>query len=225
MTSFAALSPIVAMWALCGFFVVSSGCARARYVRTMAGDARSMRERMLAGDLYIADDPVLAAENQRAQALTEAFNRTPSSDPEARRKLLTELLHAYGEGSDIRPPFYCDYGYQTTIGARTFANFGLIILDVGQVLIGDDVQIGPRVQLLTATHPAEPGSRRDKWESAEPVSIGNNVWLGAGVIVCPGVSIGENSVVGAGSVVTGDVPPNVLAVGVPARVVRSLDEP
>ena len=182
----------------------------------------TMREKMLAGELYIADDPEIAADSLRAMTLTEAFNRTPAADPAERRRLLRELLAAFGDGSEIRPPLHCDYGYQTTVGARTFANFGLVILDVARVSIGDDVQIGPNVQLLTATHPLEPRPRRDKWEAAEPISIGDNVWLGGGVIVCPGVTIGENTVVGAGSVVARDLPANVLAVGVPARVVREL---
>jgi maltose O-acetyltransferase len=182
-----------------------------------------MRERMLAGDLYIADDPELARESQRAMALTEAFNRSAAADPGGRRRLLSELLGTYGEGSEIRPPFHCDYGYQTHIGARTFANFGFVILDVARVTIGDDVQIGPYVQLLTATHPVEPRARRDKWESAHPITIEDNVWLGGGVIVGPGVTIGENTVVGAGSVVTRDLPPDVVAVGSPARVARPVD--
>ena len=183
-----------------------------------------MRERMLAGDRYIADDPVLAEENRRAMVLMEAFNRSPAADPVERRRLLTELLGSYGEGCEIRPPFYCDYGYRTTIGARTFANFGLVVLDVARVSIGEDVQIGPNVQLLTATHPLEPGPRRDKWEAARPIVIGDNVWLGGGVIVCPGVSIGDDTVVGAGSVVTKDLTSNVVAVGSPARVLRTIDE-
>jgi maltose O-acetyltransferase len=180
-------------------------------------DSRSMRERMLAGDLYIADDPSLAADADHAMALTEAFNASSVRDRDARRRLLTELLGAFGDGSEIRPPFYCDYGYQTHIGARTFANFGLVILDVARVTIGDDVQIGPYVQLLTATHPVDARLRRDKWESAKSITIGDNVWLGGGVIVCPGVTIGDNTVVGAGSVVTRDLPPDVVAVGSPAR--------
>jgi maltose O-acetyltransferase len=190
----------------------------------MSDDPRSMRERMLAGDLYIADDPVLATEQQRAMALVEEFNRSPASDSDRRRRLLTELLGSYGEGAEIRPPLHCDYGYQTRVGAGTFANVGLVILDVARVTIGNDVQIGPNVQLLSATHPLEPVSRRAKWESAQPITIGDNVWLGGGVIVCPGVSIGENAVVGAGSVVTKDLPANVVAVGSPARVTRSLDD-
>jgi maltose O-acetyltransferase len=141
-----------------------------------------------------------------------------------RDRMLAELLGAFGEGSVIRPPLYCDYGYRTTVGARTFANFGLVILDVARISIGDDVQIGPNVQLLTATHPLEAGPRRDKWESAQPVTIEDNVWLGGGVIVCPGVTIGENTVVGAGSVVTKDLPADVVAVSSPARVLRSLPD-
>jgi maltose O-acetyltransferase len=181
-----------------------------------------MRERMLAGELYIADDAELTQDSARAQRLTHRINTMDPTDHEQRRKLLTELLGGFGEGSEIRPPLRCDYGYQTFVGARSFANWGLVCLDVATVTIGNDVQIGPNVQLLTATHPLEPGPRRDKWEAAQPIVIGDNVWLGGGVIVCPGVSIGANTVVGAGSVVTRDLPANAVAVGSPARVVRQL---
>src|SRR6476659_10109144 len=155
-----------------------------------------MRERMLAGDLYSADDPDLIKENARALALLEAFNASAATNLDEQRRLLTELLGSYGQQSRIRPPFYCDYGYQTHIGARTFANFGLVCLDVARVTIGDDVQVGPNVQLRTPTHPLEPGPRRDKWEAASPITIEDNVWLGGGVIVCPGVTIGRDTVVG-----------------------------
>jgi maltose O-acetyltransferase len=181
-----------------------------------------MRERMLAGEPYIADDPDLARESSRAQALTHRYNTMDPTDNAGRRALLEDLLGAFGADSAIRPPFHCDYGYQTTIGARTFVNWGLVSLDVARVTIGDDVQIGPNVQLLTATHPVEPGPRRDKWEGAEPIVIGDNVWLGGGVIVCPGVTIGADTVVGAGSVVTRDLPAGVVAVGSPARVIRQV---
>jgi maltose O-acetyltransferase len=179
-----------------------------------------MRERMLAGDLYIADDPELATDSARAQRLIHELNTMDPTDLERRRDLLSELLGAFGEGSDIRPPLHCDYGYQTFFGARSFANWGLVTLDVATVTVGDDVQIGPNVQLLTATHPIEPGPRRDKWEAAEPIVIGDNVWLGGGVIVCPGVTVGADTVVGAGSIVVRDLPAGVVAVGSPARVVR-----
>ncbi len=115
-----------------------------------------MYERMLAGELYIADDPALARDSKRAQGLTHLLNTSDPTDHDRQRDLLTELLGSFGEGSEIRPPLQCDYGYQTSIGARTFANWGLILLDVATVTIGDDVQIGPNVQLLTATHPSSP---------------------------------------------------------------------
>jgi maltose O-acetyltransferase len=188
-------------------------------------DGRSMRERMLAGDLYIADDPELAEHNLRAMELMEAFNATPARAGDERRRLLKELLGSIGEDTEIRPPLYVDYGSQITIGARCFANFGLVALDVARITIGDDVQLGPNVQLLTPTHPTEPAPRRAKWEAARPITIGDNVWLGGGVIVLPGVTIGENTVVGAGAVVVRDLPADVVAVGNPARIVRRLDGP
>lgn len=181
-----------------------------------------MRERMLAGEPYLADDPQIAADSQRAMRLTHEINTTDPTDDARLRELYTELLGDFGPGANIRPPFRCDYGYQTSFGARSFANFGLVVLDVATVTVGADVQIGPNVQLLTATHPLEPGPRRDKWEAAEPVVLGDNVWLGGGVIVCPGVTIGDNTVVGAGSVVVSSLPADVLAVGSPAKVIRQL---
>jgi maltose O-acetyltransferase len=184
-----------------------------------------MRDRMLAGDPYIADDPVLAEESATALDLMAAYNATSVRQRPLRRQLLETLLGAIGEDTEIRPPLYVDYGTHLTIGARCFANFGLVALDVAAITIGDDVQIGPNVQLLTPTHPVEPEPRRQKWEGAQPIVIGDNVWLGGGAIVLPGVTIGENTVVGAGSVVTRDLPANVVAVGNPARVVRSLEQP
>ena len=149
---------------------------------------------------------------------------TPRRTGTRRRKraLLVELLGAVGDDTVIRSPLYVDYGSHITIGSGCFANYGLVALDVAPITIGDDVQIGPNVQLLTPTHPVEPVPRREKWESAEPITIGDNVWLGGGAIVCPGVTIGENTVVGAGAVVTKDLPANVVAVGNPARVIRDI---
>ena len=183
---------------------------------------RTMRERMLAGELYLAGDPVLVEEQARAARLLDRFNRTVVDDGAERHGLLLELLGQFGEGSEIKPPLRCDYGFRIQVGARTFVNYGLVALDVASIAIGDDVQIGPNVQLLTPTHPIDPDTRRAKWEAAEPIAIGGNVWLGGGVIVLPGVTIGENTVVGAGSIVTKDLPPNVVAAGNPARFVRSL---
>jgi maltose O-acetyltransferase len=177
---------------------------------------------MLAGQLYIANDPELRADNRRAMRLVEELNASAGDDPQERRAILTELLGAFGQDAQIRPPLYCDYGSQIRVGARTFINFGLVALDVATITIGEDVQIGPNVQLLTPTHPLEAELRRAKWEAAKPITISDNVWLGGGVIVLAGVSIGENTVVGAGAVVTKDLPENAVAVGNPARVVRRL---
>lgn len=181
-----------------------------------------MHERMLAGDLYIADDPEIFEAANTSLDLMAAFNATSSRQGPLRKRLLESLLGSMGEGTDIRPPFYVDYGSNIRIGARCFANFGLTALDVAAITIGDDVQFGPQVQLLTPTHPVDPEPRRAKWEAALPITIGDNVWLGGGVIVCPGVTIGDNTVVGAGAVVVRDLPANVVAVGNPARVIRSL---
>ncbi|GAB7036882.1 sugar O-acetyltransferase [Catenuloplanes niger JCM 9533] len=183
-----------------------------------------MRERMLAGDPYIADDPELARLMLRAAELQQAYNAAPAGDAAGRTRLLAELLGEVGEEVWIRPPLYVDYGANIRIGPRTFANYGLVALDVAAITIGADVQIGTNVQLLTPTHPVAPGPRRAKWEAAKPIVIGDNVWLGSGAIVLPGVTIGENTVVGAGAVVTRDLPPNVVAVGNPARVVRELSD-
>lgn len=187
-----------------------------------SGDDRSQRERMRAGDLYIADDPELIADHLRAMRLMESYNHSPTADATLRRRILGELLGYFGADSEIRPPLYCDYGYNLRVGERTFVNFGLVALDVAPITIGGDVQIGPGVQLLTPTHPVEAEPRRAKWEAARPITIGDNVWLGGGVIVLPGVGIGPNTVVGAGAVVTKDLPPDVVAVGNPARIVRQV---
>ncbi|MFC7548176.1 sugar O-acetyltransferase [Plantactinospora sp. GCM10030261] len=180
------------------------------------------KDRMLAGEPYIADDPDLVADLKRAASLMERFNASSVDRPEERARLLATLLGAVGDGVEVRPPLYVDYGYQTTIGDRTFVNYGAVLLDVARIGIGADVQIGPNVQLLTPTHPVEPGPRRDRWESARPITIGDNVWLGGGAIVLAGVTIGSDTVVGAGSVVTRDLPAGVVAVGNPARVLREI---
>jgi maltose O-acetyltransferase len=187
-----------------------------------AGDPRSNRERMLSGELYIADDPESARIAQRALELADAYARETVTEPGLARRHLEELLGTLGEAAHVKPPLFVDYGENIHIGARTFINFNLTALDVAPIRIGKDCQIGPNVQLLTPTHPLEPGPRRDKPEAAQPITIGDNVWLGGGVIVCPGVTIGENSAVGAGAVVTRDIPANALAVGNPARVIRAL---
>lgn len=190
-----------------------------------AGDPRTNHERMLAGDHYIADDPEIAREAQRAVRLAAEYQAAYARDADAAQPILGELIGELGAGAHIRPPLFVDYGSRISVGEGTFVNFNLTALDVARITIGKDCQIGPNVQLLTPTHPLEPGPRRDKLEAARPITIGDNVWLGGGAIVLPGVTIGDNSVIGAGAVVTRDVPANVVAVGNPARVVRELPEP
>jgi maltose O-acetyltransferase len=181
-----------------------------------------MKDRMLRGELYVADDDDLARDFARAQDLLGRYNATAHAEADERRRILVELLGEVGDGVTIRPPFRCEYGTRVTIGAGTFANYDLLMLDVAPITISAACQIATRVQLLTATHPIDPEARRAGWEYGRPITLGDNVWLGGGVIVCPGVTIGENAVVGAGAVVVRDVPPNTLAVGNPARVIRSL---
>jgi maltose O-acetyltransferase len=183
-----------------------------------------MKERMLRGELYRFDDPELAADYARAQALLERYNVTRHAEQDLRDLLLRELLGEVGEGVVIRPSFRCDYGKHIAIGARTFLNYDCVMLDVAPIRIGTACQIATCVQLVTATHPTDPEPRRLGWESAEPITIGDNVWLGSGVTVCPGVTIGDDTVVGAGSVVTRDLPRGVVALGNPARVHRPIDQ-
>ena len=177
-------------------------------------------EKMLAGGPYDATDPDLVARRRHCQAILREFNRL-----EEQPLLDTPLGGLFAEVGDrayIQAPFICDYGFNITIGADSFINFGGIVLDSSPVIIGEHVQIATGVQLLTAEHPLEPAERRAKVELNRPVVIEDNVWIGAGAIVCPGVTVGEDSVIGAGSIVTRDIPAGVLAVGNPCRVVREL---
>lgn len=182
---------------------------------------RTNREKMLAGEPYLADDPELIAGAERAQRFMAAYNAGGTSRDE-RDRLLREIVGSLGEDVALRAPLYVDYGTQLTIGDRVFANFGLVALDCAAISIGDDTQIGPNVQLLTPTHPLDAEERRSKIEGAGPISIGRNVWIGGGAIVLAGVTVGDNAVIGAGAVVTRDVPADTVAVGNPARVVKQL---
>lgn len=187
-----------------------------------AHDPRTNRERMLTGDLYISDDPDNERESKRAVKLQSQYTAAYAEDPDGARPILADLLGSLGEDAHVKPPLYVDYGTFISVGARTFINYNLTALDVAPIIIGEDCQIGPNVQLLTPTHPVEPRPRRDRLEAAKPITIGDNVWLSGGAIVLPGVTIGSNSVIGAGAVVTRDVPANSVAVGNPARVVREI---
>jgi len=177
---------------------------------------------MLAGELYLAGDEELVSERAHAQSLLELYNDTRDAEGEERTRLLRDLLGEMGGGVVVRPTFRCDYGYNISIGAGTFVNFSCVMLDVVPIRIGAACQLASGVQLLAATHPIDPEARRLGWECGQPITIGDNVWLGGGVIVCPGVTIGDDTVVGAGSVVTRDLPAGVVAFGSPARVHRKI---
>ena len=182
------------------------------------------KEKMLAGALYLASDPELARARRRARRLCRLYNLTREDGPEERTRLLQELFGRLGPRAEIEPSFQCDYGTNIEAGAGLYLNFGCVILDCARVLIGDNVLMGPGVHIYTAHHPLDPEIRASGRELASPVTIEDNVWLSGGVIVCPGVTIGRESVIGAGSVVTRDVPPRVVAVGNPCRVVRPLPD-
>ena len=182
----------------------------------------TQKQNMLAGEPYLANDPELLADYARAQALLARFNAVRGDDVAALGAVLRDLLGALGEEAVVKPSLRCDYGYNIRIGARTFVNYDCVLLDCNAITIGEEVQVGPGVHIYTATHPLDAGPRRSGWESALPVAIGDGVWLGGRSVVCPGVTIGPDTVVGAGAVVTEDLPAGVLAVGVPARVVRQL---
>jgi maltose O-acetyltransferase len=183
------------------------------------------RQKMLGGELYDARDPELRAMRLRARALTRAFNATTEDEDAERARLLRQLFGRLGAGAEIEPPFYCDYGAHIFAGERLFMNFGCVVLDPNEVHFGDNVLLGPRVQVLTATHPLDAAERVRGPELARPVRVGNNVWIGAGAIVCAGVTIGDDTTIGAGAVVVRDIPAGVLAVGNPCRVVRPLRRP
>jgi maltose O-acetyltransferase len=185
-------------------------------------DSSVEKTRMLAGRLYDANDPVLLADRDRARARWMAFNASPADDTAGRRALLGAL---FGRATDaaIQPPFFCDYGYNIRIGANAFFNVNCVVLDVMPVTIGMNALLGPNVQLYTALHPMTVAGRRSGLESARPITIGDDVWIGGGAIVCPGVTIGDGAVIGAGSVVTRDVPARAFAAGNPCRVIRAID--
>jgi maltose O-acetyltransferase len=179
------------------------------------------KEKMLAGELYDPLDAQLCLERERCRDLCQALNESREAETEERRRILTELL---GQATDawIQPPFYCDYGTNITVGSKVFFNFNCVVLDVMRVTIGSHVLFGPAVQIYAATHPLSAAERRKGLELARPVTIGSDVWVGGGAIICPGVTIGDRAVIGAGSVVTRDIPPDVFAAGNPARVIRPI---
>lgn len=183
---------------------------------------KSEKEKMLAGELYDATDPALAKERLRARLLLKELNDSREDDIEVRKAIIRELIPDAGPGLWLQPPFYCDYGSNITTGEDVFFNFNCVILDVMPVRVGSRTLIGPNVQIYTATHPIDYRQRAAGLEYAEPVTIGEDVWIGGSAVICPGVTIGDRSVIGAGSVVTRDVPSDVFAAGNPCREIREL---
>jgi maltose O-acetyltransferase len=177
---------------------------------------------MVSGELYRADDPELVRERARARELAARYNATLEGDREERGALLSELLGEVGAGAWIEPPVFCDYGWNISLGEGAFLNFNCVVLDVAPVRIGALTQIGPAVQICTATHPLDPADREAGLEYARPIELGRNVWIGAAAVIGPGVTVGDGSVIGAGSIVLRDVPAGVLAAGSPCRVIREL---
>lgn len=183
---------------------------------------KTEKQKMLAGELYRSTDPELVAERRNARRLTRLYNATTEQESEQRVQILRELFGTVGSTLEIEPPFYCDYGYNIHAGEGFYMNFGCVILDCCSVHIGDNVLCAPSVQIYTATHPTDPEIRLSGLELAAPVRIGNNVWIGGGAIICPGVTVGDHATIAAGSVVVKNIPARVVAGGNPCRIIRYL---
>ncbi|HLO83950.1 MAG TPA: sugar O-acetyltransferase [Nostocaceae cyanobacterium] len=183
---------------------------------------KTEKQKMLAGELYLSEDMELTAGRKRASRLLRRYNSTTEEQEQEQQKILTELFANIGEKAQVIPPLHCDYGTNIFIGNNLYMNYGCVILDCHTVHIGDNVLLGPCVQIYAAYHPIDPEIRLTGRELAAPITIGNNVWIGGNAIICPGVTIGDNTTIGAGSVVTKDIPANVVAVGNPCRVIRNL---
>ena len=182
------------------------------------------REKALAGLEFVRGDAELKRQRDRAETLCFAFNSTPPADSEKRQAILRELIGQVGEGCFIKAPFICEYGTYISVGRNFFANYNCKLMDGAAITFGDDVLVGPDCTFVTAVHPVDPVRRRAGYQQFKPISVGSNVWFGAGVLVCPGVAIGDNAVIGAGSVVVRDIPANCLAAGNPCRVIRKIAE-
>lgn len=179
-------------------------------------------EKMLAGERYNAIEPKFIELLNKTKEVLQEYNSVRPTDSATLDRMIKGLLGKTGERIKVIQPFLCDYGCNIRVGEDFFSNFNLTILDEALVTIGDHCFIGPNVGIYTACHPLEPEERNTGVEWAEPVTIGNNVWIGGGVTICPGVTIGDNCVIGAGSVVVKDIPSNSVAVGNPARVVKKI---
>lgn len=183
---------------------------------------KTEKEKMLAGELYNPLDKVLIEDRIRTRLLIKRLNDSGEDQTDDRYSILRELIPNAQKDLWLQPPFFCDYGYNMIIGEKVFFNFNCVVLDVTYVKIGSRSMFGPNVQIYTATHPLDHVERSSGVEFAKPISIGEDVWIGGSVVVCPGVTIGDRSVIGAGSVVTKNIPSDVFAAGNPCRVIREL---
>lgn len=181
-------------------------------------------EKMRSGEIYFCNDETIAKMQRECLERLYDFNATRPSEAEKREKILKELFAEVGEGCYIEPPLHTSWGMHTHFGKNVYANFNLTLVDDTDIFVGDNVMFAPNVTISTAGHPIEPGLRLRVAQFNMPVRIGNNVWIGAGAIILPGVTISDNTVIGAGSVVTRDIPANVVAFGSPCRVIREIGE-
>lgn len=179
---------------------------------------------MLSGELYDALDEQLSLERTKARLLLNKLNFASADDSKTMIAILKELIPNAGKDLWIQPPFYCDYGYNIDVGDKVFFNFNCVVLDVMKVSIGSRTLFGPNVQIYTATHPINSHQRATGLEYAKPIVIGEDVWVGGSVVICPGVTIGSRSVIGAGSVVTKDIAGDVFAAGNPCKIIRTIDQ-
>lgn len=182
------------------------------------------KEKMLLGELYIASDPELRKEFKRSKEFVRKYNSTTEDEIDLRTDLIKGIFKSVGKNCYIEPPFHCDYGCRISVGDNFYANYDAIIIDVNEVIIGDNVLFGPKVGIYTAGHPIDADIRNELLEYGKKIEIGNNVWVGGNTVVNPGVKVGDNVVIGSGSVVTKDIPSNVVAVGNPCRVLREITD-
>jgi len=184
---------------------------------------KTEKQKILSGELYNAFDTELSKERLKARVLLKDLNDSREDEQEKRKKILKDLIPNGGKDINLQPPFYCDYGYNISLGDQVYFNFSCVLLDVMPIKIGSRTLIGPNVQIYTASHPMNFKERATGLEFAKPISIGEDVWIGGAAVICPGVKIGDRTVIGAGSVVTKDIPSDVFAVGNPCQVIRELE--
>ena len=182
-----------------------------------------MFEILHSGELYLPNDPSILIEQQKHLELLYDYNQTRPSEQEKRAALLSQMLAEVGEGCYVEPPFHANWGgAHVHFGSFVYANFSLTVVDDTHIYVGDHTMFGPHVILAAGTHPTDPSLREQGYQVNHPIRIGSNCWIGAGAVILAGVTIGDNTVIGAGSVVTKDIPANVVAVGNPCRIIKSL---